>query len=52
MNRLQFFENIRGAMLALLFFVGVALVPAGAFAAAGTSANPDDLNVATGVVVD
>ena len=52
MNRLQFFENIRGAMLALLFFVGVALVPAGAFAAAGTSADPDDLNVATGVVVD
>ena len=52
MNRLQFFENIRGAMLALLFFVGVALVPAGAFAGAGTSADPDDLNVATGVVVD
>ncbi len=52
MNRLQFFENIRGAILALLLFVGVALVPAGAFAGAGTSADPDDLNVATGVVVD
>ncbi|MBO7290743.1 MAG: TonB-dependent receptor plug domain-containing protein [Bacteroidaceae bacterium] len=54
MNRLQFFENIRGAMLALLLLVGVALVPAGAFATAGTdaSADPDDLNVATGVVVD
>ena len=53
MNRLQFFENIRGAILALLLFVGVALVPAGAFATVGaTLADPDDLKVATGVVVD
>ena len=53
MNRLQFFENIRGAMLVLLLLVGVALVPAGAFATAGaTLADPDDLKVATGVVVD
>ena len=54
MNRLQFVENIRGAMLTLLLVVCVALVPAGAFAVvdAGVSADPDDLNVATGVVVD
>ena len=54
MNRLQFVENIRGAMLTLLLVVCVALVPAGAFASVGEGApdGPDDLNVATGVVVD
>ena len=54
MKRLQLDENIRGALLTLVLVAVMALMPVGSFAAmgVGASAGPDDLNVATGVVVD
>ncbi|MBR5594270.1 MAG: SusC/RagA family TonB-linked outer membrane protein [Bacteroidaceae bacterium] len=54
MSRLQFFGNIKGALPIFILVAYMALMPVGAFAGMGdgVSAGPDDLNVATGVVVD
>ena len=54
MNRLQFKENIIGALATLWVLAFALLLPTGAFAAesVASSPDPDDLKVATGVVVD
>ena len=54
MNRFLFNGICRGTLFALLLAVCVAWMPAAAFAGAEVPAtvDPDDLNVATGVVVD
>ena len=54
MNRLQFNGNIRGTLLMILLVAAVALMPTGVWASNDNVAfaGPDDLTVATGVVVD
>ena len=52
MNRLQFNGNIRGTLLMILLVAVVALMPTGVWASNDNVAGPDDLTVATGVVVD